>query len=163
PEQVLVDLAGGATGDIDGIGDQRDLRAHQGDRRRVHGDVGARPHRDADIARRQCRGVVDAIADHGDHALPLEFADRIDLLARPDVGVHLVDAKALGDTARRAFVVARDHHGPDAEFVQACNGFVRAGTGLVAEGQQALYPDGIAVLAGDPRQGVATALKFLRT
>ena len=46
---------------------------HEGDGRAVDGDLAARrAHRDADVTRRERRGVVHPVADHG-HAIAFEF------------------------------------------------------------------------------------------
>jgi hypothetical protein len=51
------------------------------------GDVGAVLHGDADIREAERRGVVDAVADHGDNiAAALQFLDDPRLVRRQHVG-----------------------------------------------------------------------------
>ena len=74
---------------------------------------------DADVSRRQCRGVVDAVAGHGDDAAFItqaryEFA----LVLGKDFGLDLVDAKTFRHGARRRPIVAGQHHDFDAIVTQ---------------------------------------------
>src|SRR3546814_2810116 len=44
-----------------------EIALEQGHARTFHGDVGAMPHRDADIRRCKGRRVIDPVTRHGDH------------------------------------------------------------------------------------------------
>ena len=68
PEKVLADLGVGAPRNVERIGHQQRLAAHERDARGGHGHIGATAHGDADIGGRQRRRVVDAVADHGHDA-----------------------------------------------------------------------------------------------
>src|SRR3546814_5457214 len=58
----------------------------------------SRAHGDADIGLRQRRGIVDAIARHGDlAAFALKLPDDARLVLRKHVGADLVDAEPRGD------------------------------------------------------------------
>src|SRR3546814_10057622 len=51
-----------------GADDTVEVALEQGHARAFHRNIGAMPHRDADIRRRQRRRVIDPIARHGDDA-----------------------------------------------------------------------------------------------
>jgi hypothetical protein len=56
---------------------------------------------------REGGGVVDPVADHGDHpARALQTCDRVDLVARQHLGDHLGDADLVGHGTGRGGVVA---------------------------------------------------------
>lgn len=81
PEQVLADLGAGPAQDIDRIRDKRRIAARQRAVRCVHGDISAGRHDDTDVRCGQCRGAINAIADHRDHpAFALELGDRLRLV-----------------------------------------------------------------------------------
>jgi len=69
---------------------------------RLEGDVGAGADGDADIGLRECRRVVDAVADHG-HPLPrvLQRLHLGRLLLGQDLGEDLVDADLRRDRRPR--------------------------------------------------------------
>ena len=66
PEQVLADLRAGAARDVERGGHQPRIAAHERDARGVHGDVRAAAHGDPEVGRSERRGVVHAVAHHGD-------------------------------------------------------------------------------------------------
>jgi len=72
-------------------------------------------HRQADIGLGQRRGIVGAVAAHGDQlALGLLGADALQLLLRRSLGDQVVDAGLGGDGGGGQRVVAGHHHGADA-------------------------------------------------
>src|SRR3546814_15537672 len=65
----------------------------------------SRAHGDADIGLRQRRGIVDAIARHGDlAAFALKLPDDARLVLRKHVGADLVDAEPRGDGPRSSLI-----------------------------------------------------------
>ena len=83
------------------------IAAHQGQVAGLDRDVGARSHRQPEIGLGEGGGIVDAVADHGDHsAFTLQTCDRVDLVARQHFGDHLCDSDLVGDGAGRGGVVA---------------------------------------------------------
>ena len=100
---------------------------HQGDIRRIHGNVASdAAHGDAHLRFFQGGRVVDAVADHADRAARiLIFADGLQLVLRKAVRTHRADLKLRGDGFRRVFMVARQkdrlrpHFGKRADHVRA--------------------------------------------
>lgn len=85
-----------------------------------HRHISARAHRDLDIGRCQCRGIIDAIAGHGD--APSFLAGLLDhglFLVGQDIGENLVDRAALPvHSFGGASIVPRHHDDPDAAFAK---------------------------------------------
>jgi hypothetical protein len=74
---------------------------------------GRRPsgaHRDADVGRRERRGVVHAVADHHRHAALALGDDGVDLVDRIALGQDPVDADRDADRFGDVGVIAGDHH-----------------------------------------------------
>ena len=134
-----MDLAGGAAGHIDGVGDQARVIAHQGDAGGVHGDVGATAHGETDGSRGQRRSVVDAVADHADGAVGGKFAHHVGLVGGKYFRAHVGrgHAQRRGDGAGGAGVVARHHDRADALRLEQGNRFGGFRARRVTEGQQA--------------------------
>jgi hypothetical protein len=77
----------------------------------------------ADIGGGEGRGVVDAVARHGDHMIAgLQAADRGVLVLRKDLGNHLGNAELAGDRVGGGTVVASQHHDPDALIAKPTKG-----------------------------------------
>ncbi len=95
--------------------------------------IGAGAHGDADVGGGQRRGVVDAVAGHGDHAaLAAQLLDHGALLVRQDFRLDLGNAQALGDGECGGAVVAGEHHhahavGGQCSECRRCGGFDRVG------------------------------------
>jgi hypothetical protein len=71
---------------------RRQVAAGQRDPRALDGHIGSRPHRHADIGRRQRGGIVDPVAGHRHARAPaLEFTDNPRLVLGPEFGMNLVD------------------------------------------------------------------------
>ena len=67
----------------------------------------------------KCRGIVGAVAAHGDKlAFRLFVADERQLVFRCCLGEEIVDAGFRGDGGRRQRIVARDHHRADTHAAQ---------------------------------------------
>ena len=75
------------------------------------------------------RGVVDAVAGHGDDAaFAAQFLDHRAFLLGQHLGFHFGDAEALGDGVRGGAVVAGEHHDADA----VCRAAPSSAAGVVA-------------------------------
>ena len=77
---MLADFAIGLFRNIERVGDQHDVAAHQRDPCRVHRHVGAAGHRDADVGGGQRGCVVDAITgvvNSADLGGPLQSHDML--------------------------------------------------------------------------------------
>ena len=72
-----------------------------------------------DVGLRERRRVVDAVADHGDHApLALQAADLVALPFREHARHDAFDPGGGRDRVRGARLVAREHHDVESERVQ---------------------------------------------
>jgi len=112
---VLVHDAHPAPGVTEGSRQQPQVLPGEGDVGRLDGDVrAAGPHGDADPGRRERRGVVDAVADHGGHAGARQRGHRGRLVLRAQLGAHVGHAGATGHRGRGARVVAGEHRRADA-------------------------------------------------
>jgi len=99
--------------------DATQIALDQGQLRAVHGHVGARTHRDADIGTRQRRRIVDTVTGHRDDAaLRLQLLDQLQLVGGFDFAVHFFDAQALPHSAGRGQTVAGGHHDAQACLAQ---------------------------------------------
>ncbi len=88
--------------------------------------VRAGPHGDTDIGLSQRRGVVDAVADHGDDTLLRhEGIDAFQLVLRQQFRFDLPDAESSADCARHALGVTRQQNGPNAHALQGCDSIPR--------------------------------------
>ena len=90
-EQVLVDDGAGPPGEPDQERQTREVVGHQRDRGGMDGDVAAGgAHGDADVAGRQGRSVVDAVADDRDvHPGALHLVHDAELAVREAFGLDL--------------------------------------------------------------------------
>ena len=100
--------------------------------------LGAGVHRDADVGLGEGRGVVGAVAGHGDEpALRLLVADAGDLVLGLRLGDEVVDAGLPGDGGGGERVVAGDHDGADAHAAQLREARGDAGLDRVLEVDEA--------------------------
>ena len=85
-----------------------EIVGHQHDVGGFKRDVGAGgAHGDADVGGGQRRRVVDAVADHRDRAvLRPEPGQRLDFVAREQLGVRFVETRVLDRAARRCRVIS---------------------------------------------------------
>jgi hypothetical protein len=80
----------------------QEVALHERDRRALHRDVGADPHRDADLRLRERRRVVDPVARHRDEAaLALEALHHVRLLVGEHLGDDVVEAEPARHRLRR--------------------------------------------------------------
>ena len=100
----------------------REVAAEQRDARGFHGDIGPRPHRDPDVGRRERRGVVDAVAGHGDDTafFPQTF-DCLALVLRENLRLDFRNAELARHGLRRRSIVAGEHQNADAGVLQCAN------------------------------------------
>ena len=91
-----------ASGEFDGGNGIQQVALHQDDVGRFDGDIGAGANGNAHIGSGQGRGIIDAVADHGNlFALGLELADLLLLILGEDLCHHPVDAGLAADGPRR--------------------------------------------------------------
>ncbi len=157
--KILVDDGAGLAGEFDQERQAAQVIVHQRNGGAVNGHLApGRAHGDAQIARRQRRGVVDPVPDHR-HPISLGFdlADKFNLVLRQAFGRHLFAADFGGHPRRHRLAVAGDHgHAAHAAALQFGQRFARFGAGLVLQSHPA---DALAV-AGDKDQ--AEALRFIQ-
>ena len=159
-EHELPDVVEDDAALLDGHTDRLEPIVLEHDRRSLACDVGASPtHRDADVGFLQRRGVVHAVADHGDDlAAALIGADDPQLgfgtdpaehrrvrqpLAELLVGhrVHLppiqrigrIQSEIAGDRLRRPRLVAGHHHGRDASLAKRPDRRLDAGSRRIVD------------------------------
>ena len=91
----------------------------------------------ADVGRRQRRRVVDAITGHRHApALRLQALHQCDLVLRPHLAMHLVDAEAARDRTRGGPAVAGGHDDAQAEATQRRDRFRRRGLDRIGHGDE---------------------------
>ena len=93
--------------------------AHQGNRRRLNGDIAAAAHGDPHIGLRQRGRIVDTVADHR-HLMPfaLQALNRIGFPVRQHPGNHLINARLFGDSFGGGGVISGQHRQTIALAVQ---------------------------------------------
>ena len=131
-----------AAGQGNESGQPADIRAHQGDRRRLDGDVAAQSaHGDRTVGRGQSRCVVDAVADHADvMAFSAHLLDFFELLVGHERVLIMAQADRVGNAGRGGAVVACQHDGRNAERAQCGNGLARFRAQNIRYGEQTCQP-----------------------
>src|ERR1017187_4663473 len=138
PEQILPHDGEGAARQIQRLADGGERAAHEYQRRRLHGDIGARAEGDPQIGLRQAGRIVDAVADHGDHrALPLQLANDGHFALRQRFGDPLIGADLARDARRGIARIAGKQHAANAAAPQVRTQRGGLGTYAVAEGERA--------------------------
>ena len=147
----------GPTAQADGLGDAPEVVIHDHHVGGFHGRIGAgAAHGKADVGLGQGRRIVDAVAGHGGGAMALtQFLDRRELVLGQQATAHLGDAGLAAHGLCRGNVVAREHHGHDAQLLKALYGVDRTGLDGVGHGEDAQD----AVLIG--QEGDRAALRFV--
>ncbi|MPN37514.1 hypothetical protein SDC9_185033 [bioreactor metagenome] len=128
PEQVLPDEPHGGAAQLDRGGDRVQPVPHQHHVGRLHGDVGSRPDRDADVCLGQRRSVVDAVADHGDDPArrsALKLPDDSRFVAGQQFGAETCQVEIFRHRFCRRKVVAGQHDRVEAERVEPFDRFGR--------------------------------------
>jgi len=141
PEEVLADLAEGGAGELRRAHHGAQISLDEGDVRGFDRDVSTGPHGDADIRRLERGGVVDPVAYEGHRAaLGAELPHGLDLVGGEQPGPEVVDAEVLGDGGRHGFMIAGEHHGPEAAAAQLEEGFPRVFLHRVGDRDRAEQP-----------------------
>ena len=117
-----MDVAQGSAAQPDGGGHVRQLGVHQHHIRGVNGYVRACTDGNTGVSAGQGRGVVDAIAYHGNLAVLLQLPDDGFLAFRQHPGDHLIHTGLLADGFGGALVVAGQHYHTDAHIPQLPDG-----------------------------------------
>ncbi|MNG89578.1 hypothetical protein D3C79_484480 [compost metagenome] len=113
---------------------------------------------------RQCRGVVDAIADHCHAvALRLQLFDRLGLAVRQHAGDDLVDAGLFGNGVGGHRIVAGQHHQLIALTMQTLQCFNAVAAQRIADGdQRSRLPVGCQQHRRNTALGLLLHLRFQR-
>src|SRR6185437_14681229 len=94
-KEILANIAHGGAAEPSRANDGSQVALHQRNSSRFDGDVRARAHRNANIRRRECRRVIDAIARHRNaSALRLQPLHHFRFVLRQHFGDHFVDSKS---------------------------------------------------------------------
>ena len=119
-EQVLIDDHPRLAREIDQHRNPAQVVRHQRHRRTVDRDVTADgPHRNAEVARRQRRGVVDAVTDHRNPRGLLDVLHKFHLAFRQAFAAELIDLQLRCDRFGHRLPVAGHHRAePHAETAQ---------------------------------------------
>ena len=92
----------------------------------LDGDIGSRAHRDPNVSGGERRGVVDAVAGHGDDTafLPQPF-DCLAFVLRQNFGLNFSNSELAPHGLGSRPIVAGEHHDPDACLLERANGVKR--------------------------------------
>ena len=120
-----MDVAQGRTAQAHGSGHIAETAVHQDNIRTVDGHIGSGADGDADVGPGQGGGVVDSVADHGDHAALLKLSDDRFLPVGQDVGYHPVNPGLRTDGFGGTRVVTGQHTDLDAHLPEGSNRFRR--------------------------------------
>ena len=132
--EIVFDGGHHAPGQAQQVGQLPQVVVHQGDVRRVHGDVAAHAtHGDAHQGFFQSGGVVDAVAHHA-HRVPrlLAAVDPIQLILRAAVGLVHWNVQVSGNGAGGVLVVPGEEHRSHPRRLHPPDGLRRLGAHLVA-------------------------------
>ena len=117
--EILADIAHGGATQGPAARDAGEIAFDEREAGTLHGDIGARAHRNADIGFGQRGSIIDAIPGHRDHtAFAFEAPNDGVLLIGQYVRFHLSDAELGGDSLGRRAIVAGQHDDPDALTAQ---------------------------------------------
>ena len=146
PEQILLDVADYRAGELNGGDSVEQVALHQDDVGGFDGDIGAGADGNAHIRSCQGRGIVDAVADHGDLlALRLELAHFLLLILGENLRYHPVNAGLAADGFGGLFVVAGEHDHINAQLFELRNGLTAGGLHHIRHGNES--DDGAAALS----------------
>ena len=107
PEEILMDGSQGGLAEGDGGCHGGQVAADEGDVAGFDGDVAAGADGKTDIRLGEGRGIIDAIADHGDlRAFTLELLDCAGFVGRQDLSHDTADADFVGDGRGGLLIVA---------------------------------------------------------
>jgi len=137
-----------ATRDVERSGNQSGIAAHQRDAGRMHRDIGATSHCDANIGGDERGRIVDAIAHHRHDPLwwtASKRSDQLCLLLGQHARVDLIESEFAAHRLRGARIVAADQHGSKSLRPKRRDGLRGAGTEHVPKREQPkrLAPPGV--------------------
>ena len=118
PEQVFMNVAQGGTAQADGSRHIAETAVHQHHVRSVDGDVCACTNGHADVRPGQGRGVVNAVAHHGDTSMLLQLADDGFLAVGQYPGNHFIHTSLGTNGLSSTLIVAGEHHHTDAHVLE---------------------------------------------
>src|SRR5215468_10500264 len=111
PEEVLFDRTHGAVRQIHGRRNPTYIAAHQGDIGCLHGHIGTGANGNTHVGPRQGRGVVDAVAYHGNaFACGLQLLDLAAFFFWQDLGEHVANPQFPTNGRSGALMIASEHH-----------------------------------------------------
>ena len=133
----MLDIAQDAAGKLQGGGNIGGVAVHQHNIGGIDGDIGAGTDGDADIGPDQCGGIIDAIADHGDHlALFLQGANDCLLLLGQHLRNDAGNADLLGNGFGGAAVITGQQQNRKPHLPQSGNGGSAGLTGRIGNGDK---------------------------
>ena len=120
----------------DGNGSQ--IVFHQRDITGFDGHIRTRADGDADISRRQGRGIVDPVSDHGNHMpLQLQPLDLRRFIPRKNLRQDMINTQHRTNAPGCLRMIASHHGDLQSHFLQIRNGFCRRCLGNVEKTQHA--------------------------
>ena len=112
PEEVLLDVAHDTARQADRTDRVEEVAPHEDGVRTLDGDIRARADGDAEIRLHEGGRIIHTVTDHGNTvSIGLQPLDVLLLILWQDASNNLRDAELIGNRARRACVVAREHDG----------------------------------------------------
>jgi hypothetical protein len=121
-----------------GFRDAAKIALQKRDAGTLHGDIGARAHRDSDGRFGQSGRVVDAVSGHrNDFAAALQIADDVALLRGQHFGPHIGDAQGACHGLGGRPAVARQHDDLDTLGLEGAQGFLRRGLDPIRNAEKA--------------------------
>ena len=140
PEKILTNVAQRRAAEPNGGGNVAHAAFHKHNVRGVDGDVRSGADGETDVRARERRGVVDAVAHHGDLADLAQLSDHGLLAIREHPGHHGVDPGRRADGGGSAGVIAREHHNAKPHALELPDGFGGIGLHNVRHGDHAEKP-----------------------
>ncbi len=123
PEKILTNVAQRRAAEPDGGGHVAHAAFHKHNVRRVDGDVRSGADGETDVRARKRRGIVDAVAHHGDLAALAQLPDHGLLAVREYSGDDGVHAGLRADGGGGAGIVACEHHDAKTHALELPDGF----------------------------------------
>ena len=137
PEEVFLDVLDHLPGQADGCGHVRQTGLQQDHVGGLQSHVGTGPDGNAHLGTGKGRGIVDAVAHHGNLPGFRQEADPLFLLVGQDLGDDLGDACLGGHSFGGGLLVAGEQDRGDLQFLQLCHSSGRFGPDGVRHGDEA--------------------------